>query len=475
MKSRLGMSFSAFAASSRNKMVLLVSAAIFTWLLVSALQSALYFSKMHYETRADYVYDLLADKKTARYPIKVSEGRFLWPRIEGAWDTAFLKVQVGSSVLSAFYEPGMSIQVENAKITERFERRAAGTRYFNLSALAGMKLRSGDAVSMTCDGMHLEQKNAELVVFSNRGLDKRSILIIAPHPDDAEIAAFGFYRDHKESVSIVTITAGDAGNNYFPEMASTEKSYRLKAKLRSIDSVTVPLIGGVNFENCVNLGYFDSRLKEMYLKNRENVESRYCGPLHVNENRINSERFLGAAADCQANWNNLTKDLAGILEKVRPTLIITPHPLLDGHDDHVYATVALIEALQRSTHRPAEIMLYLVHARSSLYPFGDNEDVLTLPSNGGHEIAPKRLYSYQLDDDCYNNKLAALETMHDIRFIGNAGGNSRGRMLNAASARLLTNRDNDHELYLHGIKKNELYFIYDTAAVIKMKDQIIKR
>ena len=43
-------------------------------------------------------------------------------------------------------------------------------------------------------------------------LDDERVLVVAPHPDDAEIAAFGFYADTRAMV--VTVTAGDASDRY---------------------------------------------------------------------------------------------------------------------------------------------------------------------------------------------------------------------------------------------------------------------
>ena len=38
------------------------------------------------------------------------------------------------------------------------------------------------------------------------------MLVIAPHPDDAEIAAYGLYTD--TAATVATLTAGDASDRY---------------------------------------------------------------------------------------------------------------------------------------------------------------------------------------------------------------------------------------------------------------------
>ena len=88
--------------------------------------------------------------------------------------------------------------------------------------------------------------------------------MIAPHPDDAEIAAFGLYADRQASV--VTVTAGNAGDmNYRASVSDPAEHYALKGYLRAVDSVTVPWQGNIPPERTANLGYFDGRLDAMYL------------------------------------------------------------------------------------------------------------------------------------------------------------------------------------------------------------------
>ena len=90
------------------------------------------------------------------------------------------------------------------------------------------------------------------------------MLVVAPHPDDAEIAAFGFYADTRATV--VTVTAGDASDRYQnptqPWMSLTRGAV---AQMRVWDSLTIPQFGGVPPERAINLCLPDGRLSEMYL------------------------------------------------------------------------------------------------------------------------------------------------------------------------------------------------------------------
>src|SRR5262249_57577035 len=124
-------------------------------------------------------------------------------------------------------------------------------------------------------GVSIEPE-AALRTFAN-GLDlAKTVLVLAPHPDDAEIAAFGLYADR--NATIVTVTSGNAGDmNYRDNFTDTADHYLFKGFLRAADSVTVPLQGGIPPERCLNLGYFDARLANMHDKPTEVFPDLY-GP-----------------------------------------------------------------------------------------------------------------------------------------------------------------------------------------------------
>ena len=105
-----------------------------------------------------------------------------------------------------------------------------------------------------------------------------AILIVAPHPDDAEIAAFGLYASARD-VTIVTVTSGNAGDaNYADDFPDPAEQYRFKGFLRAVDSVTVPWQGGDRRPSAASTsGYFDARLRTMHEKPRETLAELY-GP-----------------------------------------------------------------------------------------------------------------------------------------------------------------------------------------------------
>ncbi|MHC3970536.1 PIG-L family deacetylase, partial [Pseudomonas aeruginosa] len=92
---------------------------------------------------------------------------------------------------------------------------------------------------------------------------ERRVMVIAPHADDAELAAFGLYSQACEAW-IVTLTAGEIETEHYRRMGLDGiAAARLKGRLRAWDSQAVPAWGGVPAERCVQLGYFCLQLPAM--------------------------------------------------------------------------------------------------------------------------------------------------------------------------------------------------------------------
>ncbi|MCY1181816.1 hypothetical protein D9M73_223450 [compost metagenome] len=88
-------------------------------------------------------------------------------------------------------------------------------------------------------------------------------MVIAPHADDAELAAYGLYSQADETW-IVTLTAGEIEAEHYRQMGLNKvDAARLKGRLRTWDSITVPRWAGVPEAHCVQLGYFCLQLASM--------------------------------------------------------------------------------------------------------------------------------------------------------------------------------------------------------------------
>jgi LmbE family N-acetylglucosaminyl deacetylase len=267
----------------------------------------------------------------------------------------------------------------------------------------------------------IEPGPATLRTFAN-GLDlSRPILILAPHPDDAEIAAFGLYAGR--NATIVTVTSGNAGDaNYQDHFPDPAQQYLFKGYLRAVDSVTVPWQGGIPPERCFNLGYFDARLRTMREKPTETIAELYGPNQDVSVyRRANIGRLLPIGPRTNS-WVHLVEDVLAVLNKVKPEIVVAPHPFLDYHADHRYATVALAEALER-WKKPAKFLLYTNHADANLYPYGPAGTNVSLPPTGlslptwaaAGELPVQGVYSHPVSAELQRRKLYALETMHDLR------------------------------------------------------------
>jgi LmbE family N-acetylglucosaminyl deacetylase len=352
-----------------------------------------------------------AGEERALELVRTEKGlRFAWAAPAGAaWDTALLGVRSAG----AEAEPWVEIQSGCARLRQYLDPGARGLRWLNLSGLRE-QLSDGASVEIEVHGVTLEPGSAPLRVFAN-GLDlTRPVLILAPHPDDAEIAAFGLYAT-SAAATIVTVTAGNAGDfNYRSHIADPAEHYLFKGWLRAVDSVTVPWLGGVPPERCFNLGYFDARLMAMRARPDEPVSEMY-GPNRdiAVYRRANIGRLLPNGART-ATWAHLVEDLVEILRRVKPAVVVMPHPWLDTHADHQYVAVAAVEALERWSE-PARFLLYTNHAFENLYPFGPAGTVVSLPPWSRHELPVEGIYSHPLSAELQRRKLFALESMHDLR------------------------------------------------------------
>jgi LmbE family N-acetylglucosaminyl deacetylase len=271
----------------------------------------------------------------------------------------------------------------------------------------------GAAVQIRGRGVTVEPGAATLRLFANRLPLAGPILILAPHPDDAEIAAFGLYDGR--NATIVTVTSGNAGDaNYVDQFPDPAEHYRFKGYLRAVDSVTVPWQGGIPPDRCYNLGYFDARLATMHGKPKDVVPEMYGPNTDVAVyRRANVSRLLPNGPR-QSTWANLVDDLVTILGKVKPAVVVMPYPQLDTHLDHEFVAVAAVEALQRYKGSP-RFLLYTNHTFQNLYPFGPAGSGMSLPPWPGAELPVEGYYSHTVSADVQRRKLFALETMHDLR------------------------------------------------------------
>jgi LmbE family N-acetylglucosaminyl deacetylase len=377
--------------------------------------------------------------------------------VKAGWDTALLGLRVEAQTATA--DPWLELTAGGQRITIYLERGARGLRWLNISGLRAA-LAVANALEITAHNLRVTPGPTALRLFTNRPPATGALLILAPHPDDAEIAAFGLYASWPAGkVTIVTVTAGNAGDaNYRDDVRDPAEQYALKGMLRAHDSVTVPWQGGVPPQRCLNLGYFDARLQEMHDQPGAVVAEMYGPNTDVARyRRVNLSPLLSGGPRT-STWNHLVQDLEQIFRKVRPAVVVMPHPILDGHSDHQYVTIAAVQALQR-WNQPATFLLYTNHAGDNRYPHGPAAANVSLPPWTQRSLAIQGVYAHPLPPALRVRKLYALESMHDLRL------SPTEQTCPPGPRREDYPRIPDFDYFRRGPRPEELFFVHDRSGV----------
>jgi LmbE family N-acetylglucosaminyl deacetylase len=328
--------------------------------------------------------------------------------------TVFLQIDVKVSLLGRLCDP--YIEIQDGQLTHRqyFERGVTGRRFVNLSPLFGRSDQSPlRRVGLRGSSMRWDTE-ASLLVFDSPAIEGAGVLVLAPHPDDAEIAAFGMYASRPSWV--VTVTAGEKATGHLPARVSAHTRSRWTALLRVSDSLSVPQLGQVPPDRRVNLAYPDGALESMYREParpfRLACEESLCRAQLRSANQM--AQFRGGNAGC--TWNELIEEMRLLLELTRPGIVICPHPLVDTHSDHVFTTVALERAMRGLQGRRPLVLLYVVHNRGvPFYPFGPAESLVGLAPGRYDGWLADSIYSHPLDPEMRQTKYFAVEAMHAAR------------------------------------------------------------
>jgi LmbE family N-acetylglucosaminyl deacetylase len=333
----------------------------------------------------------------------------------GPGRSAFLALEVSATMAGWVFDPFIEIGRHGELYRQYFERGANGIRYLNLSP-AVQAAQSPGGTRIHLRGIHLRWKaSASVMVFEPPAFGGGNALIVAPHPDDAEIGAFGFYSGHPSW--IVTVSSGEASpTSLCPIVSRGPEQVRWRALLRVHDSLTTPWLGGVERERCLNLVFPDTRLKQMHDEPTKAfaLACESSLPRQTLRQKNPLGRLRDGSADCR--WHDLVEDLRWTLNSVQPHTLVCTHPLMDPHPDHVYASIAVAHALRAGAHAPELVMLYVIHVNEApLYPFGGADSIVSLPPwHHGRWIADS-LYSHPLSEDARIAKYFAVEAAHDVR------------------------------------------------------------
>jgi len=408
----------------------------------------------NFDTAQSYAYQF-DSSQSILIDVDLKNGKVKLPKEINRDQSIFLKVYLKATVIGNYFEPSITITSHNNSFIQYFEIGAKGYRFINLSSL----IEGGaEEIVFNENKVELEDQVAQLIIFDNPNLLNSKILVISPHPDDAEIAAYGLYSKYPKSF-ILTITSGEAGSfNYDELYQDTTNHYLKKGKLRTWNSVSVPLLGGISRDSVLNLGFFDSTLKNMFSLNPMKVNSLFVKNLNRNTYKNINISDLKWCIKGDSNWPSLIENIKCVLKEVNPDIIVTPYPLIDKHEDHKFSTIAIFQALKELNMKKGSLFLYTNHFMNDYFPFGKSGSIISLPPNFEDDIYFKSIYSNSLDSMLQKDKVFALESMNDLRmdtewrFWDKLLINS-GLTLN----RKILGKEKDY--FRRSIRSNELFFV----------------
>jgi len=390
-------------------------------LLMIYLLHELFGSDHHfYNPNRNFDLPLAADIKTNA---TIHNNHLLIPEKKQA-HTWLLKCQIKSTLLGYIWDPYITITAENKVYRQYVERKSNGTRYLNLSTFSdNFSTQKNTQLHIQSTFCRVKTTPATLYGFKHPDYSKQRIMVLAPHADDAELAAFGLYS--QSNTYIATITAGETEIKQYKALTKqTASASRLKGRLRALDSLSAARWGNVPAQQHVNLGYFCKQLQHMAQHPDKPIASTLAKITDTRIFRQYNEIVLPSDSNGAPTWRNLMADLKHLINQWQPDVIITPHPQIDPHPDHYYTTLALQQVLNdasppfpKELQKNKTLLLYANHYHYSQdHPCG--------PAFTGGSIPPlfkedsltaTKIYCHPLSNNQQIDKYCAIELMHDLR------------------------------------------------------------
>jgi len=435
------------------------------YLIALALVSGLYIlneilwsDHIFYDVRQDYRYNF-EQARVSDLDLKQESFTIKAPVPD---HTLFISLNFKSKLKGRIFDPFITVTSGKEQFHYYLERGGRGLRWIDISPFTN----TGEPIYLKFNHCRLASSKGALYAFPKPLANNNTALILSPHADDAELAAFGLSQDF--DTSILTITAGELEegpfNNYYQKK---QDASLFKGKVRAWDSIAVPLWTGLKSHQVANLGYFCLTLKQMENSPNQPVKSLVAD---VNDTRVFRE-FNQIAFNTDDNglatWNNLISDLCLFIDKHKPDVILSPHPVLDPHIDHQYTTMALADALNHTEHKPNSIMLYMNHqTHTDMFPFGPAHTHTSLPPWFDDMEIGSGLYSHNVPSDTQKRKAMALQCMHDLQTPIKFKRKIRGWLSSKLINRPLSPYGDD-EYFTKAIRSNEIFI---TSSATELKD-----
>jgi len=324
--------------------------------------------------------------------------------------TVTVEVRTVRSLLR-FLPPTVHIKVGGVELRSVLHRRRAchnvAIPAVGRELIAGITVSASVAVQ-TIRILRIDQKDS-----------LGALMILSPHPDDAELAAGGLYMDRCRDVSIVTLSSGDRIDNISSQYVRgldknlVDASAR-KATIRSWNSVHTPSLVGVPVSRCVNLGLPDSYLMQ--------IATGKVPPVAASRHKAICRSFNAVSMpgdDAKVPTHGATVgDLCHLIELWRPATLILMDPEIDVHRDHRASSLLVADALERCSHRPETVLLCSVHHRNRLLSHpGRAFDAGYTASEADRNdrfFAEVENYVHVLSDESIKRKALLLESMCEL-------------------------------------------------------------
>ncbi|MET4692680.1 PIG-L deacetylase family protein [Endozoicomonas lisbonensis] len=404
-----------------------------------------------YNPKKNYQYNLQSSRKKT---IVIQDNTILL-EASSKQSTYIIEANVTSSFSGNFLDPYITITSQGNEVKQYFERSVSGKRYLNISSLCN---DHGGSLTLNLKISHCTiSSSCILHTFDNSRISIDKLMVIAPHADDAEIAAYGLYS--RTNSHIITLTAGEIEPETFKHFSNDlEKASKLKGLVRAWDSLAVPLWGNQPYTNSIQLGYFCKQLAKMHDSPDLPVQSLTSPINDTRTFRIFNTKTLTSDQDGKSTWKNLVQDLADLIEQIKPTSIVTPHDQIDAHSDHIFATRALKEALSKTKHQPDHLLLYANHLTTTdMHPYGPAHSNASLPPS--FEMTKvNSLFSVPLDKKVQTDKAISLEMMHDLRRPIKFKKKIRAIIQSLIINRKITSYGAD-PYFRKAVRSNELFFV----------------
>lgn len=376
--------------------------------------------------------------------------------------TVLLQLKLKARLPGHWLDPYIEIRHDGRMHRQYFERGAAGQRYVNLSPV--FQGSDGAVTHVELHGAWIcWGTSAALLAFDKPALDGAKVLVLAPHPDDAEIASFGVYAGSESWV--VTLTAGELATGHLPVGIPAPERSKWTAWLRVWDCLSVPSLGNVPPERRLNLAYPDGALRSMHREPARLFQLGCEASLPRRELRALNKlpQFQSGTPGC--SWPALVDDLRALLDLIQPDIVVCPHPLVDTHSDHIFTALALEHAIREFKGKSPQLFLYVVHSGGSpMHPLGPADSLVSVPPGQFPGWAADSLYSHPLEPQRRQAKYFAIEAMHVGRnYAIGAGPGGGWSILKATrtqiSAYLAGMEPHPESLLRRAPRPNEMYYV----------------